>query len=433
MTTSVKYLTITAKAPNAKGTFDGQILFNPAEGDADGERVADWADFPKSVPLSYQHAIGGDPGAIIGVMDTTLASDTVMDVKGQLELSSLMAQAVHERMLLPDGDPLALHELSVGFAYDPDKVTKDKNGVLAIHEAELLEISVVYRGAQETKVMNVKALIADVEAGLVSLDRALELAAIEYPPEFLGVGLKMVADAAQKFLDETKEAEVADEQKWDGAAAMQSCSNAADFRKIAFERANDSDPDTAAHWALPHHQSPGADADPQGVSAALGALNGARGGAPDLKDAGAAKSHLEAHANAESNASEEPKAEEIESESKAGRVLSKANETKLRAAADALISAAESIKSVLDTVTSEDGKSLDLEQLPSLSDTVEQMRADAVIEREIAPGLTVRLEPETPQVEEIVPPVEETVVVEPVVEVVVDDPDAELKRMVEGL
>lgn len=82
---------------------------------------------------------------------------------------------------------------------------------------------------------------------------------------------------------------------WNGDAAMRSCKSAADFRKIAFERDNDSDPDTAAHWALPHHPSPGAEADPGGVSAALGALNGARGGAPDLKNEEAARKHLEAH------------------------------------------------------------------------------------------------------------------------------------------
>jgi hypothetical protein len=82
---------------------------------------------------------------------------------------------------------------------------------------------------------------------------------------------------------------------WDGAAAMAKCKDAGDFRSIAFERANDSDPDTAAHWALPHHDGPGQSANPKGVSAALGSLNGSRGGAPSLKDSGAARSHLEKH------------------------------------------------------------------------------------------------------------------------------------------
>jgi len=88
------------------------------------------------------------------------------------------------------------------------------------------------------------------------------------------------------------------ELHWDGPAAMRACSSAADFRKIAFERANDSDPDTAAHWALPHHPNPdGApgNADPGGVGAALAALHGGRGGPPDLKNRDAAESHLTAH------------------------------------------------------------------------------------------------------------------------------------------
>jgi HK97 family phage prohead protease len=92
-----------------------------------------------------------------------------------------------------------------------------------------------------------------------------------------------------------------DEGAWDGAAALASASNAAEFGKIAFRRNNDSDPDTAAAWALPHHSSPGADPNVKGVSAALGSLNGGRGGAPDLKDTPAARSHLEAHQTAYEN------------------------------------------------------------------------------------------------------------------------------------
>ncbi len=96
------------------------------------------------------------------------------------------------------------------------------------------------------------------------------------------------------------------EVQWDGAAALRTCSNAAEFRKIAFERSNDSDPDTAAHWALPHHPSwrgaPG-NADSAGVAAALAALHGGRGGAPDLKASVATvESHLTAHQSEASSA-----------------------------------------------------------------------------------------------------------------------------------
>jgi len=86
------------------------------------------------------------------------------------------------------------------------------------------------------------------------------------------------------------------ELAWDGAAALASCDTAGEFRQIAFERSNDSDPATAAHWALPHHPSPGADADPQGVAAAIAALHGGRGGAPDLVlPLATVERHLQAH------------------------------------------------------------------------------------------------------------------------------------------
>lgn len=86
------------------------------------------------------------------------------------------------------------------------------------------------------------------------------------------------------------------EMHWDGAAAMKTCDSAADFRQIAFERNNDADPDTAAHWTLPHHPRPGAGPDSGGVGAALAALSGARGGAPDLKQSvESVRRHLQAH------------------------------------------------------------------------------------------------------------------------------------------
>lgn len=80
---------------------------------------------------------------------------------------------------------------------------------------------------------------------------------------------------------------------WDGGAALAKGKSAADFRKFAFERDNDSDPDTPAHWALPYKDGPDAKVNAKGVAAAVGALNGARGGKPDLKNESAARSKLE--------------------------------------------------------------------------------------------------------------------------------------------
>src|SRR5438874_1662833 len=85
-----------------------------------------------------------------------------------------------------------------------------------------------------------------------------------------------------------------DNGSWDGPAAMRSCSSAADFRQIAFELTNDSDADSAAHWALPHHARPGAPPNAKGVASALGYFDRTQG----LANPSAARSHLEAHQSA---------------------------------------------------------------------------------------------------------------------------------------
>jgi hypothetical protein len=374
---TVKHMMVAAKAPDAKGTFDGTIIYNPTEGDSDGERVANFTNTPTTVPLDFQHLIVMDPGSVIGQIKAVEVGDgKTLAVHGVLSVGQKMADAVHERMLLTNDDPMVLKELSIAYAYDPSLNTTDKNGVVAIHDAELLAISVVHAGAQPTRVMNVKSELDVLEktalAGLISVDQAMQYAedlgipgdisqklfessatsekymgaeapagSYEERQEDLEDALRtyggpdawvypvatfpdrvvacVCTDAGDTYLQfpyaydgenvtlgsptevelETSIVAAAKARalamKWDGSAAMSSAKNAADFRKIAFERNNDSDPDTAAHWALPHHSSPGAAADKTGVAAALAALNGARGGAPDLKNKSAAQSHLEAH------------------------------------------------------------------------------------------------------------------------------------------
>jgi HK97 family phage prohead protease len=150
-----KTLSLAVKAPDSKGTFDGQIMFNPPGGDKDGERIAEWVNLPGTFPLMYQHNGAHDPGAIVGEVDVQQAGERVLLVRGRLDLSSPMGRAVHERMLLPSDDPLVLDQLSVGFSYRG--TSKDENGVVALHDARLLEISLVHAGAQETRVSNVKS------------------------------------------------------------------------------------------------------------------------------------------------------------------------------------------------------------------------------------------------------------------------------------
>lgn len=438
---AVKHMVATTKAPDKTGSFDGTIFYNPPEGDSDGERVENFINTPTTVPLDFHHLIVMDPGSVIGQIKAVEVGDGKnLAVSAQLSVGSKMADAVHERMLLPDDDPMVLKELSIAYAYDPSLNTKDANGVVAIHDAELLAISVVHAGAQKTQVINVKSELDVLEktalAGLISVEQAMKYAedlgvpgdisqklfesaataegtkymseaeppegsyeeiqedirealevysgtdayayvvatfpdrvvacicasdgteqTLQFPYTFEGdtvalgtpveVEIEMSIVEAAKTVNlgtlhehlmaasprghdmsaEEAQAETyashdanhvaghthptrldpgvgtakALGEKWDGAAAMRSCSSAADFRSIAFERANDSDPDTAAHWALPHHASPGAKADQGGVSAALAALHGGRGGAPDLKNAGAAEKHLQAHENSFGN------------------------------------------------------------------------------------------------------------------------------------
>ena len=135
---------------------------------------------------------------------------------------------------------------------------------------------------------------------------------------------------------------------WDGGAAMRSCSSAADFRSIAFELQNDSDPDTAAHWALPHHNSPGAGPNPDGVSAALGRLN--QTGAT-VKSKDEIRSHLEAHQPAkELDAEAVDLVAKATAFAKAGRSLSARNEQLLRTALSMIEQALTSIAAVQEDV-----------------------------------------------------------------------------------
>jgi len=171
----------------------------------------------------------------------------------------------------------ALRAMSVQFEVTDDSFNEDRTERY-IHAAKL------YEGGPVTFPKNLGAT-----ASLHSMAQMATLLAEEEVAE------KELHEAVTNGLMSRDEARALLDLHWDGAAAMRSASSAAEFRKIAFERANDSDPDTAAHWALPHHPSPGADADPAGVAAALAALHGGRGGAPDLKNSAAAESHLNAH------------------------------------------------------------------------------------------------------------------------------------------
>jgi phage head maturation protease len=82
-----------------------------------------------------------------------------------------------------------------------------------------------------------------------------------------------------------------DTSAWDGNAAMSSAKTAADYRAICAGEHTEGEPDERRHWALPHHTRPGAPPNAAGVRNALSRFPQTQG----LKDAGAARRHLEAH------------------------------------------------------------------------------------------------------------------------------------------
>ncbi len=119
-----------------------------------------------------------------------------LTVLGKLDLSNPMARAVHERMLLPSGNKMALKEMSVGFDYDRSETTRDSNGTLALHNVRLLEVSIVYEGAQETSISNVKNRGHRMWAGTTISKKAVDDL------------LARSAAVIEEFLDEIYESEV---------------------------------------------------------------------------------------------------------------------------------------------------------------------------------------------------------------------------------
>jgi len=86
---------------------------------------------------------------------------------------------------------------------------------------------------------------------------------------------------------------------WDGAAAMKACTTSSDYESVCALDRGSSISALTERFGLPHHPSPGAEADRDGVAAAWNALNGGRTGEP-MTGAGIpeARAHLERHRSA---------------------------------------------------------------------------------------------------------------------------------------
>lgn len=108
------------------------------------------------------------------------------------------------------------------------------------------------------------------------------------------------AERQMRALYATENRAAVDNTEWDGNAAMSSAKTAADYRAICAGEKSVGEPDERIHWALPHHKRPGSPPNAAGVRNALARLPQTQG----LKNAGAARSHLQAHMSAISGDSE---------------------------------------------------------------------------------------------------------------------------------
>lgn len=163
-TKTLTYSVRKSTGPNPEGVFEAHVAETwpedaPKErADHDGDIFATGAFDVQDgaiVPVLYQHAYG-DPGADIG-RAVLRPTPSVLAARGQLRIGTPMADAVFERMLLPSADPLALQQFSVGFEYDPAESFKRSDGVRVIRKARVLEVSVVFAGAQRTELLSIKA------------------------------------------------------------------------------------------------------------------------------------------------------------------------------------------------------------------------------------------------------------------------------------
>lgn len=157
---------ITKAASNGSGKFEA--IIHAFERDLDGERFESFVNVPGRFPLNYQHLnfVPGeaegtieDPGARIGTVRVTHdKTANVLRLEGQLDLlSNPSAQGVYERMLMAPSQRLALNEFSVGFEVDRRKSWTETDGTVVLVDARLVEVSVVWRGAQRTELLAVKA------------------------------------------------------------------------------------------------------------------------------------------------------------------------------------------------------------------------------------------------------------------------------------
>jgi HK97 family phage prohead protease len=156
MSAQIRFKTMVAEAPTAKGSFVGHVVANPMAGDTDHERINSWRNLPTVTPLLYGHSYHDLVGATVGEAYVEAMPDGSLTVKAQLDLENPMAVAIHERLLLPSDHPYSLGGLSVGFGCQ-EAWTDPTTKVRVLENCELLELSIVKHPAQTSTITQVKS------------------------------------------------------------------------------------------------------------------------------------------------------------------------------------------------------------------------------------------------------------------------------------
>lgn len=313
------------KAPDSRGQFTAFIAQTWPEdtpksnADADGDIFVTGAfdtQTNETIPVYYQHNYA--PTSKVGEA-TLLPQDSrsELPVRGHLfvEQGRPIADGVYESMLLPPDDPMALKEFSVGYEFDNKDVYKRNDGVRVIKSSRVFEVSVVYRGAQQTQLLSVKHQNAPthIQKAHDSLVMAGAQCGKEAPMEKQAPQPMM--DLCQQCMNEmqTQEPDMAAIQDmlqqmmsmaqtgkaektaiashstatvqsaWDGPAQEAKIPNdagAAVLRKMFAWVDPNGDPDVKSSYRFIHHMydgGPGA-ANTVACSAGIGVLNGGRGG-----------------------------------------------------------------------------------------------------------------------------------------------------------
>ena len=141
-----------------------------------------------------------------------------------------------------------------------------------------------------------------------------------------------------------------DDTPWDAGAVMSGDHDAAYYRAVSGIEKTTGEPDQSQHWALPHHKRPGAPANAAAVRNARARFNQTQG----LKNAGAARRHIfETHSLPSERAASmtdytDTGQDGIVVAMKVGRVLSKVNEERIRAAKQQLNDALDEVLALVE-------------------------------------------------------------------------------------